>query len=452
MPASGEPIQHGFDKARGGAALDVKAGVSEAWQQFATRWRQTSTSSVQGRSVTYYLLLKAGRWVTQIHPGLASPERWTRETAAAYVAAVCRMKVGDWTVHVNCPSDRGKPLTARAMAGSLTAVRVFFRDCQEWEWIPRRFDPQRCLRVPTSVSARIGPDPQIIADDVWAKLVWAGLNLEPSDFHRLPNGCTYLPMELVRAVAAVWLFAGLRSDEIRRLRVGSIRKQIWETGEEHSCLLHVPVNKTSTAFAKPVDPIIGRAVEAWEAVRPIQPALLDRKTGELVHFLFAYRARQLSERYLNRVLIRALCAKAGVPRWDARGAITSHRGRATIASQLYNAKEPLSLFELQEWMGHRSPQSTQFYAKISATKLAKSYEQAGYFERNLRAIDVLIDRDAIGAGLAEGEPWRFYDLGHGYCSYDFFDQCPHRMACAKCSFYRPKTSTEGHLLEGKAIS
>jgi hypothetical protein len=185
-------------------------------------------------------------------------------------------------------------------------------------------------------------------------------------------------------------------------------------------------------------------------VRPIQPALVDRKTGELVHFLFAYKARQLSERYLNRVLIRALCAKAGVPRWDARGAITSHRGRATIASQLYNAREPLSLFELQEWMGHRSPQSTQFYAKISATKLAKSYEQAGYFERNLRAIDVLIDRDAIRAGLAEGEPWKFYDLGHGYCSYDFFDQCPHRMACAKCSFYRPKTSTEGHLLEGKA--
>ena len=40
--------------------------------------------------------------------------------------------------------------------------------------------------------------------------------------------------------------------------------------------------------------------------------------------------------------------------------------------------------------------------------------------------------------------------GHGYCTYDFFDQCPHRMACAKCSFYLPKESTKAHLLEAKA--
>ncbi len=40
-------------------------------------------------------------------------------------------------------------------------------------------------------------------------------------------------------------------------------------------------------------------------------------------------------------------------------------------------------------------------------------------------------------------------MGHGYCTYDFFDQCPHRMACAKCAFYLPKGSTKAHLLEGK---
>jgi integrase len=54
----------------------------------------------------------------------------------------------------------------------------------------------------------------------------------------------------------------------------------------------------------------------------------------------------------------ALCRKAGVPRGDARGRITSHRVRSTMASALYNAKEPLTLFELQAWLGHRSPQST----------------------------------------------------------------------------------------------
>ncbi|MDV5422786.1 hypothetical protein [Klebsiella pneumoniae] len=60
-------------------------------------------------------------------------------------------------------------------------------------------------------------------------------------------------------------------------------------------------------------------------------------------------------------------------------------------------------------------------------------------------VSVLIDQDVIAAGqAAEGRP-RYYDLGHGFCSYDFFEQCPHRMACAKCSFYLPKTSSEVQL-------
>ena len=56
-----------------------------------------------------------------------------------------------------------------------------------------------------------------------------------------------------------------------------------------------------------------------------------------------------------------------VPREDARGRITSHRARSTIATQLFNAKQPLSLFELQAWLGHSSPHSTQHYARISPT-------------------------------------------------------------------------------------
>ncbi|HET9868788.1 MAG TPA: hypothetical protein VFQ06_15925 [Nitrospira sp.] len=31
----------------------------------------------------------------------------------------------------------------------------------------------------------------------------------------------------------------------------------------------------------------------------------------------------------------------------------------------------------------------------------------------------------------------------------FFDQCPHRMACAKCAFYRPKGSARALFIEGK---
>jgi Phage integrase family len=166
--------------------------------------------------------------------------------------------------------------------------------------------------------------------------------------------------------------------------------------------------------------------------------------------LLAYRGAQIGARYVNKVLIPMLCAKAGVPREDVRGAITGHRARATIATQLYNPKDPMSLFELQAWLGHSSPQSTQHYARITPTKLTKAYTDAGYFARNVRAIEVLVDRDAIHSGAAaKGNPFEYYDLGHGYCSYSFFEQCPHRMACARCDFYVPKPSSEAQLLGAK---
>jgi hypothetical protein len=174
-----------------------------------------------------------------------------------------------------------------------------------------------------------------------------------------------------------------------------------------------------------------------------------RKTGEAVEFLLMFRLTVVGKSYLNKVLIPTLCRKSGVPTADVRGNITSHRGRSTIASQLFNAKEPMTLFELQEWLGHSTPAATQHYAKITPTKLAKCYADAGYFARNLRAIEVLVDQQVVCSGRAATEPWKFYDLGHGCCTYDFFDQCPHRMACAKCDFYMPKDSTAVLLLEGK---
>jgi integrase len=141
--------------------------------------------------------------------------------------------------------------------------------------------------------------------------------------------------------------------------------------------------KTSTAFTKPVDPIVGKMIFAWEKVRPIGVKLPDWKTGEAVDFLFLFRLTVVGKSYLNNVLIPTLCRKAGVPTADVRGNIASHRGRSTIASQLFNSKEPMTL-ELQEWLGHSTPTATQYYAKITPTKLAKSYADAGYFKRNLR--------------------------------------------------------------------
>ena len=67
---------------------------------------------------------------------------------------------------------------------------------------------------------------------------------------------------------------GLRGDEIRRLRVGCVRRH--QENEFSICLLDVPVNKTA-AFTKPVDRVVGEAINAWEKVRPVQAKLSGRK-------------------------------------------------------------------------------------------------------------------------------------------------------------------------------
>ena len=442
--------------------------IDAVWLQWCQRWQETSTLTLKSRRSLYYVVRQAGRWLWLTHPAVNTPALWTRELAAEYVSEVSRLTVGQWTQPATIPAYKmGKPVTPRHQDHILSGMRRFFRDCQEWEWIPVTFDPSRSFATPRTILGKIGPNPRILADDVWAKLLAAGLSVTAEDFLNPALASsdqhtpTY-PLEMLRALVVVWLFSGLRSDEIHRLRVGCARFIEGHRTEEPTiapdvlphtriCLLDIPVNKTATAFTKPVDVLVGEAIMTWEKVRPSQPAMLDSTTGELVQFLFAFRLTRLARVYLNTTIIPVLCRKAGIPQSDARGTITSHRARSTIASQLANAKEPMTLFELQQWLGHKSVESTRSYIKSSPMKLAQAYGDAEYFKRNLRMIDVLIDQDVIKSGAASrNEPWRFYDLGHGYCTYDFFEQCPHRMACAKCAFYRPKGSSQAQIVEAKA--
>ena len=143
-----------------------------------------------------------------------------------------RDAVGELSKSLNANYMRarhGGPLSPRSKAHLIWSLRTFFRDLQEWEWIQRRFDPRRAFALPRSIKALIGPNPRVISDEVWAKLMWAGLNLTGADLprhgHPGGDGKPWYPLELVRAVAMLWLFAGLRVDEILRLPVGAIRWQ-----------------------------------------------------------------------------------------------------------------------------------------------------------------------------------------------------------------------------------
>jgi hypothetical protein len=115
--------------------------ISAEWIQWADRWRDASTQ--ESREHTHMYLLKIGRWLAHSHPDIISPEHWDQQLAVEYVAAVDRMKTGDWGsewARLN-PHRAGKPSMPRSKDHQLRAARAFFRDLQEWGWIEVRFDP-----------------------------------------------------------------------------------------------------------------------------------------------------------------------------------------------------------------------------------------------------------------------------------------------------------------------
>jgi integrase len=441
-------------------------GVSERWASWAKRWKSTTPLQKKTAEAGYSSILMAGRWLYKEHPEISEPKQWSRELCAEYISALDKSVVGQWISGIKFNRiNEGKPLKPASKARILGGLRTFFRDCQDWEWIPRKFNPFRALATPRSVTRLMGAAPRVIAEDIWAKLLWAALNLSEADLPKwrdLSNELRpyYYRPEMMRALSIVWLFSGARNDEIIRLRVGCVRwlsesvPVIGEGGilsKDAVCMLEIPTNKTSPQFTKPVDRVVGEAIEAWERVRTETPMILDPKTKEMVQYLFAQRAKRISRFFINKTLIPILCRKAGVPEADAKGDITAHRARSTMATKLANCKDPMTLHELMRWLGHASVEATIRYVEVTPIKLGKAYQDADFFSRNVRTIQVLIDQDAIVSGAAvQGEPWRYYDLGEGLCTNAFFVTCPHRVACAKCAFYVPKQSAKALFLEGKA--
>jgi hypothetical protein len=211
------------------------------------------------------------------------------------------------------------------------------------------------------------------------------------------------------------------------------------------CYLDVPASKTFRAYTKPVALVVKERIDAWAAIRPEQGLLTDDLTGERVPLLFQHRGRGLGKKLLSGTIIPMLCAKAGLLPQDSMGAITSHRGRASAVTALASVPQGMTLPELMAWCGHGSPKSTMHYIRVRPTRLASAFAKADQLAHMVR---VLIDQEAVLSGAAsDGAPWKFYDLGHSYCTNPFWSTCPHRMACVGCSFNLPKDSAKAMAVE-----
>ena len=327
--------------------------VPPEWAALCQRWRATSTLAPQTRETTYSFALRVGVWLAAIHPGIRQPGDWTVDTCVDFLAAVRDLAVGEWSLGE--PDGGGRPMRPNSKRALLYAVRRFFRDVEGWGWERLRFNPAYHLATPKSILQLAGPNPRDVDEAVWIRLVWASLHLGPGDL----ISQTWYPIEMLRAMAVVWTHAGLRQNEIQRLRVGCAQPQTEPLVDDESgqavppgtlCYLRVPASLKSGGQVKPVQAAVLEAVRAWEAVRPEQPLVTDPKTGERVRYLFQYRGRRTGGSLLGRTVIPMLCHKAGVPEEDSRGRITSHRARASAATMLINAVDGLSLPQLMEWL------------------------------------------------------------------------------------------------------
>jgi integrase len=426
-------------------------GINPRWLDVTELWGTLTTKSTGTVTNTVHHLKKIGRWLAKNYPDIESPSDWTVDVAHHFLKDLLSLKVGDFCSVNLKEAELGKPLNARSKLNLLRSIRVLFYDFELWELGQLQFNAKYVFVTPSDLQKSNHPKPRIIRKATWQKLIEAGRDIEEKDLPqmKIPGfEASYYPKEFIKALTVVWLVSGLRIDEIRRLEVGCTT---WDESDASKakkfCYLKIPANKGGGEYVKPVAGIVGLAIEEWESKRPSYAQIYDEKGRKKVNFLFFFKGQQLGANYLNKTLIPALCHKANVPMDDEIGKITSHRARATIATELATGPNPMSYAEIALWLNHKSVNMTRFYVAITKTQAGEAFRKANVFQRNLRRIEVLIDQGAIQNGdAASGKAWKYYDLGHGYCTDEFFEKCNHRMACARCSFYKPKESLEQQLI------
>ncbi|WP_338250699.1 tyrosine-type recombinase/integrase [Dictyobacter halimunensis] len=358
--------------------------VPQEWVQWCVAWlKQTPTLPLARRRRYLEIFFSAGRWLMANHHGIVSPEQWDEHIALDYVNFVCTSTAGEHASPAGIKSlvtkgIVGKPLAPRSIHNKLSAMSRLFRDLQDRPYavgeeatrkITRRFLPHEIFATPPSIKRLIQPDPRDLDELTWCKLTYAAATFTEEDCASFRS----YPVSYHRALALLWVSSARRANEIRRLRIGCIRRD-WdpEMLNEHGvpfpvqnaqlCYLHVPPNKTKGPYWIPIPQYVADAIEVWEQERPKnQHMLIDPKDNSLVDFLFCFRGSILGRDFLNKSLIPALCKRAGIPERDARGAITSHRGRSTIATML--RRNGLSLDDISEFLGHAKPEMVRAYAR-----------------------------------------------------------------------------------------
>jgi hypothetical protein len=250
-----------------GVACENDSSVDPWWGAWIRAYYE-QTPHLNERTIRHhcYDLLTAGRWLKRYHPEICEPDQWTEALASEYVTYACNTAVrGEYTrssygkyMHFQNTTQK---LSPSAISSRLQAIRSLFTHVQRRAYTVRgqlRLKLQLAwvvndaFKLPEDVRAALQPNPKDIQEDSWFKLIWAACTLTKDKLLACKRGPKY-PLAYFRAACLVWVTAARRSDEIRRLNVGCVRRE-WalemcdEKGQrvepaEELCYLRVPTNK-----------------------------------------------------------------------------------------------------------------------------------------------------------------------------------------------------------------
>lgn len=277
------------------------------------------------------------------------------------------------TVHVRkfLKALHAREYTRRGLARKIACLRSFFKFLAENRAI--REDPMRTVKTPRLRShARL---PKVLAPDE-VDLVFATL----ADPRAFPEKCR-VRLELV---VHVLYAAMIRVSELVQIRVGDVD---FERG-----VIRV-LGKGNKERLVPVDPATLALIREhlW-----LELGLLDDTPGRKEAYLFpSPHGGHLSTRTIQQDLQRL---REHLPRLEGK-ILTPHTFRHTGATHL--RRNGMDLSELQDVLGHSSPNTTRIYARNDITVLRASYMEKHPLAR--RAREHMVSQERVGGEKNNGD-------------------------------------------------
>jgi integrase len=264
----------------------------------------------------------------------------TRDQALGFVSAMTK----------EVRSRTSQPLSAAARRARISTVIMFFRDAIAWGWpdMPSRplLDHRDMPRLPERI-------PRYIPTDELARLMAAVAQLS----------CPYQ-----RAALLVARWSGARRGEICRLSLDCL-----DTYPDGTARLRIPAGKTMKERVVPLHEEAAEALRTIIAERrsALERPLPDRRTAHKLQYLFLRRGRPMSTTSLFDYALRDACRTAGLVDANGRPAVTAHRFRHTVGTQL--AERGAKLHTIMSVLGHESPHMSMIYARISDAEVLRDY-------------------------------------------------------------------------------